>query len=187
MNERHRSVPCIEHGAPGVQRYDRHRRSDQTPRSASQRVINAEQSVERAEPVFNAPRRASRRRGRPNMLCSHLTAYIVKSEVCGMSSVAIRELRARASEIVRRAEAGEAFLVTKRGRPVAIMLPFDVDAEDLILAEAEPFVRLRARARTNCIRARPPVGARCDPRRSGWLSRQGPSGHARRVSATSRR
>ena len=28
------------------------------------------------------------------------------------------------------------------------MLPFDVDAEDLILAEAEPFVRLRARART---------------------------------------
>jgi len=65
-----------------------------------------------------------------------------------MSSVAIRELKARASEIVRRAEQGEAFLVTKRGRPVAIMLPFDVDAEDLILAEAEPFVRLRARART---------------------------------------
>ena len=67
-----------------------------------------------------------------------------------MSSVAIRELKARASEIVRRAEEGEAFLVTKRGRPVAIMLPFDVDAEDLILAEAEaePFVRLRARART---------------------------------------
>ena len=65
-----------------------------------------------------------------------------------MSSVAIRELKAKASEIVRRAEEGEAFLVTKRGRPVAIMLPFDVDAEDLILAEAEPFVRLRARART---------------------------------------
>lgn len=49
---------------------------------------------------------------------------------------------------MRRAEEGGSFLVTKRGRPVAVMLPFDVDAEDLILAEAEPFVRLRARART---------------------------------------
>ena len=49
---------------------------------------------------------------------------------------------------MRRAEEGEAFLVTKRGRPVAIVLPFDVDTEDLILAEAEPFVRLRARALT---------------------------------------
>lgn len=71
-----------------------------------------------------------------------------------MSSVAIRELKARASEIVRRAEEGEAFLITKRGRPVAIMLPFDVDAEDLILAEAEPFVRLRARARTELRKGR---------------------------------
>ena len=71
-----------------------------------------------------------------------------------MSTVAIRELKARASEIVRRAEEGEAFLVTKRGRPVAIMLPFDVDAEDLILAEAETFVRLRARARTELRKGR---------------------------------
>lgn len=65
-----------------------------------------------------------------------------------MGSVAIRELKARASEIVSRVEQGEAFLVTKRGRPVAVVLPFDVDAEDLILAEGEPFVRMRARART---------------------------------------
>lgn len=64
-----------------------------------------------------------------------------------MGSVAIRELKAKASEIVNRVEQGEAFLVTKRGRPVAVVLPFDVQAEDLILAEAEPFVRMRARAR----------------------------------------
>jgi hypothetical protein len=34
------------------------------------------------------------------------------------------------------------------------MLPFDVDAEDLILAEAETFVRLRARARTELRKGR---------------------------------
>jgi len=85
-----------------------------------------------------------------------------------MSTVAIRELKARASEIVRRAEEGEAFLVTKRGRPVAIMLPFDVDAEDLILAEAEPGCRpLRPHLHSA---ARP--GREYHARRLGQLPRQ---------------
>ncbi len=66
-----------------------------------------------------------------------------------MGTVAIRELKAKASEILRSVERGEAFLVTNRGRPVAVVLPFDVDAEDLILAEGESFVRMRARARTD--------------------------------------
>lgn len=64
-----------------------------------------------------------------------------------MATVGIRELKARASEIVQRAAEGESFLVTKRGKPVAVILPFGIDAEDLILAEAPRFMRLRAEAR----------------------------------------
>ena len=47
-----------------------------------------------------------------------------------MAAVGIRDLKTHASEILERAEAGEAFLVTRRGKPVAVVLPFTVDAED---------------------------------------------------------
>lgn len=40
-----------------------------------------------------------------------------------MTSVGIRELRQRASELLRRVEAGETFEVTDRGRPVALLSP----------------------------------------------------------------
>jgi prevent-host-death family protein len=40
-----------------------------------------------------------------------------------MSSVGIRELRQRASELLRRVEAGETIEVTDRGRPVALLAP----------------------------------------------------------------
>jgi prevent-host-death family protein len=40
-----------------------------------------------------------------------------------MPSVGIRELRQRASELLRRVEAGETFEVTDRGRPVAVLGP----------------------------------------------------------------
>jgi antitoxin (DNA-binding transcriptional repressor) of toxin-antitoxin stability system len=50
---------------------------------------------------------------------------------------------------VDRAEAGEAFLVTPRGKPVAVVLPFTVNAEDLILAHAHPFIRLREEGRAD--------------------------------------
>ncbi len=65
-----------------------------------------------------------------------------------MASVGIRDLKTHASDIVERAEAGEAFLVTRRGKPVAVVLPFGIEAEDLILANAPAFVKLREEART---------------------------------------
>ena len=74
-----------------------------------------------------------------------------------MASVGIRDLKAHASDIVERAEAGEAFLVTRRGKPVAVVLPFGVDAEDLILANARAFVKLREKARGE-LRKRQTVG-----------------------------
>jgi prevent-host-death family protein len=66
-----------------------------------------------------------------------------------MAAVGIRDLKTHASEIVERAEAGEAFLVTRRGKPVAVVLPFTVDVEDLILAHASPFIRLREEGRAD--------------------------------------
>jgi prevent-host-death family protein len=40
-----------------------------------------------------------------------------------MTRVGVRELRQRASELLRRVEAGESFEVTDRGRPVARLAP----------------------------------------------------------------
>jgi prevent-host-death family protein len=40
-----------------------------------------------------------------------------------MSSVGVRELRQRASELLRRVEAGETIEITDRGRPVALLSP----------------------------------------------------------------
>jgi prevent-host-death family protein len=51
-----------------------------------------------------------------------------------MTSVGIRELRQRASELIRRVEGGESFEITDRGRPVAVLAPLPLD----------PLERLRA-------------------------------------------
>jgi len=40
-----------------------------------------------------------------------------------MASVGVRELRQRASELLRRVEAGETIEITDRGRPVAALAP----------------------------------------------------------------
>src|SRR5260370_31230587 len=52
-----------------------------------------------------------------------------------MATVGVRELRQRASELLRRVEAGETIEVTDRGRPIAVLAP---------LPKAEPLGRLRA-------------------------------------------
>lgn len=52
-----------------------------------------------------------------------------------MTSVGVRELRQRASELLRLVEQGETIEVTDRGRPVALLSP---------LPEGSPLDRLRA-------------------------------------------
>ncbi len=52
-----------------------------------------------------------------------------------MSSVGVRELRQRASELLRRVERGETIAVTDRGRRVALLSPSP---------EGNPLERLRA-------------------------------------------
>ena len=44
-----------------------------------------------------------------------------------MVSTGIRELRQRASELLRRVEAGETIEITDRGRPVAVLAPLPND------------------------------------------------------------
>lgn len=52
-----------------------------------------------------------------------------------MSSIGIRELRQRASEFLRRVQAGETIEVTDRGRPVALLTP---------IPDVPPLEQLRA-------------------------------------------
>jgi prevent-host-death family protein len=52
-----------------------------------------------------------------------------------MATVGVRELRQRASELLRRVAVGETIEVTDRGRPVALLAP---------LPEAGPLEQLRA-------------------------------------------
>ncbi|MHB8290162.1 MAG: type II toxin-antitoxin system Phd/YefM family antitoxin [Acidimicrobiales bacterium] len=51
-----------------------------------------------------------------------------------MPSVGIRELRQRASELLRQVERGESIEITDRGRPVALLSP---------LPEGNPLQRMR--------------------------------------------
>jgi prevent-host-death family protein len=44
-----------------------------------------------------------------------------------MTSVGVRELRQRASELLRRVEDGESIQITDRGRPVAVLAPLPDD------------------------------------------------------------
>lgn len=52
-----------------------------------------------------------------------------------MTQVGVRELRQRASELLRRVERGETIEITDRGRPVALLSP---------VPEANPLERFRA-------------------------------------------
>ena len=52
-----------------------------------------------------------------------------------MSSIGIRELRQRASEFLRRVQAGETIEITDRGRPIALLSP---------IPDVSPLEQLRA-------------------------------------------
>jgi prevent-host-death family protein len=55
-----------------------------------------------------------------------------------MTSVGVRELRQRASELLRLVEAGETIEVTDRGRPVAVLAPLpDPGALDRLRAAGD--------------------------------------------------
>ncbi len=63
-----------------------------------------------------------------------------------MAEIGVKELKATASAVIDRVEAGAAYVITKRGRPAAVLMPVE-DAEDLVLANADEYVRMRREAR----------------------------------------
>ena len=51
-----------------------------------------------------------------------------------MNSVGVRDLRQRASELLRRVEGGESIEITDRGRPVAVLAPLPGDTLERLRA-----------------------------------------------------
>jgi len=65
-----------------------------------------------------------------------------------VAEIGIKELKATASAVIEDVESGAAYIVTKRGRPAAVLLPIE-EAEDLVLANADEYLRTRREARAD--------------------------------------
>jgi prevent-host-death family protein len=72
-----------------------------------------------------------------------------------MAEIGVKELKATASAVIDEVEGGAAYVVTKRGRPAAVLLPVE-EAEDLVLANANEYIRMRRLARAAYAKGRTP-------------------------------
>ena len=63
-----------------------------------------------------------------------------------MAEIGVKELKATASAVIEEVEGGASYVVTKRGRPAAVLMPIE-DAEDIVLANADEYIRMRRQAR----------------------------------------
>ena len=63
-----------------------------------------------------------------------------------MAEIGLKELKATASAVIEEVEGGAAYVVTKRGRPAAVLLPIE-EAEDLVMANADEYIRMRRAGR----------------------------------------
>lgn len=70
-----------------------------------------------------------------------------------MAEVGVKELKATASAIIDQVEEGAAFVVTKRGRPAAVLMPVE-EAEDVILANADEYIKMRRQGRNDYTKGR---------------------------------
>jgi prevent-host-death family protein len=70
-----------------------------------------------------------------------------------VAQIGVKELTATASAVIDEVEGGASYVITRRGRPAAVLVPVE-DAEDLVLAEAEEYVRMRRAARAAYARGR---------------------------------
>lgn len=75
-----------------------------------------------------------------------MVTYVVTMEDV-LAEIGVKELKATASAVIERVEGGAAYVVTKRGRPAAVLMPVE-EAEDLVLANANEYVRMRREARS---------------------------------------
>lgn len=72
-----------------------------------------------------------------------------------MRTIGVRDLKRGLSEVLRRVDAGESVQVTKRGRPVAEIVPVAKDREDQQLRELAMQGRITPASRPLPLRARP--------------------------------
>jgi prevent-host-death family protein len=61
--------------------------------------------------------------------------------------IGVKDLKNDASRVIDDVAGGARYVVTKRGRPTALIMSMD-DAEDFVLAHAEEFVAMRREGRT---------------------------------------
>ena len=75
-----------------------------------------------------------------------------------MAEVGVKQLERELSRVIRAVERGTPVMVTKRGRPAAVILPID-EAEDFVLAHVPRFVdaRLAGRKAHRAGRSVPPA------------------------------
>lgn len=70
-----------------------------------------------------------------------------------MAEIGVKDLKTTASSVIDRVESGGAYVITRRGRPAAVLLPVE-EAEDVVLANADEYVRMRREARAAYARGR---------------------------------
>jgi prevent-host-death family protein len=63
-----------------------------------------------------------------------------------LREIGIKELKNTASRVLEEVEEGERVVVTKRGRPTAVIISIE-DAEDFVLAHTEEFAEMRLQGR----------------------------------------
>jgi prevent-host-death family protein len=63
-----------------------------------------------------------------------------------VAEIGIGELKSGASRVVDEVAAGQSYVITKRGRAAAVIVPVE-EAEDLVLARAQELATMRRRAR----------------------------------------
>jgi len=68
-----------------------------------------------------------------------------------VAEIGVKELKAKASAVINEVEGGAAYVVTKRGRPAAVLMPVE-EAEDRVLANADEYIRMRRQARASYAR-----------------------------------
>lgn len=63
-----------------------------------------------------------------------------------MSEIGVKELKNATSRVIASVEGGDRVIVTKRGKPAAVIMSIE-DAEDFVLAHAEEFLEMRLAGR----------------------------------------
>jgi prevent-host-death family protein len=75
------------------------------------------------------------------------------AEPSSIREVSVRELNRRTTQVLADVRGGRRVVVSRHGRPVALLLGID-EAVELLLANSEEFVRLRLAAREDLAEGR---------------------------------